>query len=123
MGMDQSLAMRLEPCPLGLWPRETVGFFLALGSSWPLSHYRMVASCASLHSRLTVAHEVGASLPYPHSTDDAAEFREVSLKLASGSDWLVSFSSQFPHPNLRTQMDVFGGMCLTSDVSSAKDAK
>lgn len=56
----------------------------------------MVASCASLHLLLTVAHEVGASLPQPHFTDDAAEFREVSLKLPSGSDWLVSFSSVSP---------------------------
>lgn len=100
-----------------------MGFFRPLGAHGPLSHYGMVASCASLHLLLTVAHEVGASLPQPHFTDDAAEFREVSLKLPSGSDWLVSFSSQFPNPNLRTQMDVFGGMCLTLDVSSAQDAE
>lgn len=75
----------------GAWPtgplaKGDCGFLPSPWALMALSHYRTVASYASLHSLLTVAHEVGASLPQPHFTDRAAEFREVSLKLASGSD-------------------------------------
>ena len=75
----------------GAWPtgplaKGDCGFLPSPWALMALSHYRTVASYASLHSLLTVAHEVGASLPQPHFTDGAAEFREVSLKLASGSD-------------------------------------
>ena len=75
----------------GAWPtgplaKGDCGFLPGPWVLMALSHYRTVASYASLHSLLPVAHEVGASLPQPHFTDGAAEFREVSLKLASGSD-------------------------------------
>ena len=82
--MDQPLAMRLEPGPVGALAKGGCGVLPALGSSWPSSSL-WNGGFVCLAPFAPHSSPQSGCQPYPHFTDDETELRDVSSKLESGS--------------------------------------